>query len=378
MKNLMQNLLYKFNLEKPGKKQLLSVLKNGVSYLYNFLNSSNEELSMPSIDFIKTLFEAYESKLSHQTSGETTKINEVVYLQKKSNENFKLLLEKEVGKRKLKNLIKLRVLTNQLVKINYENPNIHEIRENWKIREFNFFGLLLRVSKDFLTPSYNVILHIPGGGFFSQSSSSHLDYLSNWAKVTNTVIISLDYKLSADNQYPLLLDECISAYEIIVGQTVKLFGKYFLKKDFNINKLLIYCDSVGALVAFDIIKNAVRNKIRLPDEVIFVYPCVNLLSENLTLKSMDPFSILGCDENIHDEFMEMPFYCKLAEFFNKDDVCPLDDRLNCFLTDPNLISNFPPFLIVSSGNEPIRQECEKLAEFLKYFYLIFLGHMVAL
>jgi hypothetical protein len=226
----MQNLLYKFNFEKPGKKQILSVLKSGVSYLYNFLNSNNEEVIMPSIDFIKTLFEAYESKLSNQPSRETTKTNEIFYLHKKSFDNFKLLSEKDIVKRKLKNFIKLRILTNQVVKINYENPNFHEIRENWKLKEYNFFGLLLRVSKEFLTPSYNVILHIPGGGFFSQSSSSHLDYLSNWAKVTDTVIISLDYKLTSDNRYPNFFDDCISAYEIIVSQSAKLFGIYFLKK----------------------------------------------------------------------------------------------------------------------------------------------------
>jgi hypothetical protein len=128
---------------------------------------------------------------------------------------------------------------------------------------------------------------------------------------------------------------------------------------------MIYCDSLGALVTLDIIKNAIKNNIRLPDEVIFVYPCVNLLSEDLSLNSIDPFSVLGIDENIHDELHEMPFYCKLSEFFNKDEVSRNDDRLNFFFTDTKLVRNFPVSFIISSGNEPIREECAKLVEFLK-------------
>jgi hypothetical protein len=150
-----------------------------------FTNNDSEELldTMPNINLIKVLFEAFESKLLSlpvSTQMETTKTNEVVFLPKKNFENFRLLSEKDGLRRNngVKNLMKVRLVTNQLVKINYEYQNLFEKKKEEKFREVNFFGLLLRVSKDFLTPSFNVILHIPGGGFFSQSSESHLDYLS--------------------------------------------------------------------------------------------------------------------------------------------------------------------------------------------------------
>ena len=38
----------------------------------------------------------------------------------------------------------------------------------------------------------------------------------------------MDYKLSTENKYPILLDECIKAYELIVNYSVKLFGKNYL------------------------------------------------------------------------------------------------------------------------------------------------------
>jgi hypothetical protein len=58
-----------------------------------------------------------------------------------------------------------------------ENENQNKFKDKFKDKDINFFGLLLKVSKDFLTPSYNLIITINGGGCFSQSSESHLIYL---------------------------------------------------------------------------------------------------------------------------------------------------------------------------------------------------------
>ena len=77
------------------------------------------------------------------------------------------------------NIMKIRILTNQLIKVNYDIQNlvIHKQFEESNTKEINFFGLLLKVSKEFLIPSYNLIFHVNGGGFLSQSSESHLSYL---------------------------------------------------------------------------------------------------------------------------------------------------------------------------------------------------------
>lgn len=206
---------------------------------------------MPDTKVIKMMFEALENKLgigvntninsNNSEDLQRIKTNEIIYFFPKKNlENFKLLNEKEGQKRIQngsmasgssnpgKNLIRIRILTNQAIKINYDHQNLLATKTVQKfpnMKEINFFGLLLRVSKDFLTPSYNVIFHIPGGGFFSQSSESHLAYLTHWARKTDSVIISLDYKLSNDNKYPIILDECVKAYEILVTYSAKLFSK---------------------------------------------------------------------------------------------------------------------------------------------------------
>lgn len=42
-----------------------------------------------------------------------------------------------------------------------------------------------------------------------------------------------------------------------------------------------------------------------------------------------------------------------------------DDRLNFFLTDNKIVSKFPSSFILSPTNEPVQEDCLKLAEFFK-------------
>ena len=102
----------------------------------------------------------------------------------KNLEKFRLLNEKEGIKKIIVlgncNIMKIRILTNQLIKVNHEIQNflIQKQFEESNMKEINFFGLLLKVSKEFLIPSYNLIFRVNGGGFLSQSSESHLSYLN--------------------------------------------------------------------------------------------------------------------------------------------------------------------------------------------------------
>ena len=140
---------------------------------------------------------------------ENLKFNEILYFelnekeQENSMNNFKFVNNKEI-KKAFKNqnsylIKKIRVLSNQNLLINAEhksninenevlntftnnindqnNSNINNTKIKDKEKEINFFGLLLKASKEFLTPSYNVIIHLNGGGCFSQTSESHLIYL---------------------------------------------------------------------------------------------------------------------------------------------------------------------------------------------------------
>lgn len=185
---MLQKIYLQIKIEKFDGKGLISSLKNGFKSFSNIVKHSidkNQFNFNPDINIIKLIFEAIENKLIPTPlpdGRDRCKFNEILYYSLKNLDNFKIYNEKEGLKKSQtikNNFVKIRILTNQIIKINYEHQNLYEkpIKKN-KMKEINFFGLLLKVSKEFLTPSYNVIIHLNGGGFYSQSSESHLNYLS--------------------------------------------------------------------------------------------------------------------------------------------------------------------------------------------------------
>ena len=70
----------------------------------------------------------------------------------------------------------------------------------------------LTCSCKFSAPSDLLIFHVHGGGFISQTSKSHLDYLHQWSTKLNIPIISVDYSLAPEAPYPRALEEVFYAY----------------------------------------------------------------------------------------------------------------------------------------------------------------------
>ena len=85
-----------------------------------------------------------------------------------------------------------------------------------------------------------------------------------------TVIFSLDYRLAPENKFPNLIDENIRAYEKIVSNCKTLFG-------FKIRKLILSGDSGGGLMCLNIVKHAIKNKLKVPDGLVLLYPCIILI-----------------------------------------------------------------------------------------------------
>ena len=57
-----------------------------------------------------------------------------------------------------------------------------------------------------------VIFHVHGGGFISQTSKSHLDYLHQWSKQLSVPILTVDYSLAPEAAYPRALEEVFYCY----------------------------------------------------------------------------------------------------------------------------------------------------------------------
>lgn len=122
---------------------------------------------------------------------------------------------------------------------------------------------------------------------------------------------------------------------------------------------MIYSDSVGSLITLDIIKHAIKNNLKSPDSTVLVFPCPNIATQEM---SDFKDSLVEFEDN-----SEISLQIKLQELLleNKDEYLKSDDRLNFFLSDDTVVSSFPPILLISSANDPIRHDCVKLHNFFK-------------
>ena len=57
-----------------------------------------------------------------------------------------------------------------------------------------------------------IMFHVHGGGFISQTSESHLEYLLEWSSRLKIPILSIDYSLAPEAPYPRAVEEVLYCY----------------------------------------------------------------------------------------------------------------------------------------------------------------------
>ncbi|CRL05668.1 CLUMA_CG018701, isoform A [Clunio marinus] len=145
-----------------------------------------------------------------------------------------------------------------------------------------------RKSEGILPKSKALIVHIHGGGFVSQSSKSHLVYLSEWADQLNVPILSLDYSLAPQSPYPKALNE------VFYGYCWALKNRELLGS--TCETVILAGDSAGANLALATSLKCIDLKVRKPDGIFIAY-CPILVAFNPSpsrlLCLMDPLLPFG-------------------------------------------------------------------------------------
>jgi len=110
-----------------------------------------------------------------------------------------------------------------------------------------------------------VVIHFHGGGFVAMSTRSHQIYLRKWARHTNTVIFSVDYRLAPEFKYPNGLDDAWQAYYWLITEGEKQLGV-------KMNNVIVAGDSAGGNLAMSVTLRAIRTHFRVPDGLLLAYP----------------------------------------------------------------------------------------------------------
>lgn len=133
-----------------------------------------------------------------------------------------------------------------------------------------------------------LLIHFHGGGFVSQTSKSHENYLRNFSKELGVPILSVDYSLAPEAPYPRALEECFYAYCWAL-KNCHLLGS-------TAERVCLAGDSAGGNLCITVSMKALSSGIRAPDGIMAAYPAVLLttdVSPSRLLTLIDPLLPLG-------------------------------------------------------------------------------------
>jgi hormone-sensitive lipase len=163
----------------------------------------------------------------------------------------------------------------------------------------------------------------------------------------------VEYNKAPESKIEKIIEECIEAFQLLILNLEALFH-------IKLKRLIISGDSAGGFISLNITNYLIKNRLRIPDAVILIYPCTRLY-----FREMCPSNFLA----LTDYVIDSPFLSHLIQitldinsYYKREyNFC---DNHNFFLTEDAVVGNYPPTYIMVGSNDPIRDECYRLADFL--------------
>lgn len=196
----------------------------------------------------------------------------------------------------------------------------------------------------------HVLIFFHGGGWVTGNIDSYTNVCANMANETNSLVISIDYRLAPENPYPAGVEDCYYAAKEIFSNLNKL---KFKEKD-----ITLIGDSAGGNLAAVVSLMARDHGDFLPLRQILIYPATYYdHSEN------SPYTSIR--ENGKDYFLTSRRIQDYMDLYAPN----IEDRLSPYVS-PILskdLSNQPKTLIITAKYDPLRDEGEAYGNKLKEF-----------
>ena len=191
-----------------------------------------------------------------------------------------------------------------------------------------------------------IMIHMHGGGFISQSSSSHQVYLRTWAKEHKIPIFSIEYRLSPQTQFPFLFNDCIRSYLWIL-----IFIESVLKCE--VKKIIVSGDSAGGNLAVSLTTWCIENMVRKPDLIHIYYPAISL--DRFDFSPSFLFSV-------EDYFLNSSILRGSIEMYVPSSI---DPGTNYYVSPGKIpdevLNHFPPLELFLCERDPLRDDALRFA-----------------
>jgi len=135
------------------------------------------------------------------------------------------------------------------------------------------------------TRDQGVLLYLHGGAYFYGSAETHRRLVSKLAEDNKLTGYSIDYRLAPEHSFPAAIDDCLTAYQALLGRGVK--------------DITIVGDSAGGGLALALLHRILAKGLTPPRAVIAFSPLTDQtmqslsLSENAQSEVMLPTECMG-------------------------------------------------------------------------------------
>ncbi|KAH9259241.1 hypothetical protein BASA81_002284 [Batrachochytrium salamandrivorans] len=260
-----------------------------------------------------------------------------------------------------------RVIANHSL-VKYPSTTSIDKALRWRPRALNnLFSPSRPLLSDFPTPTIGVasaageeppsgknvlLVHFHGGGFIALSSFSHENYTRVWARdMPGVTVVSVDYRLAPDFKFPYAFNDAYRAYRHVVETCEESFG-------FVPRKVLVAGDSAGGNLACAVCVQAIKDKFRVPDGVLLIYPVVDMQ------RTFSP-SLL---KSVNDRIVPFVFLeCCMSAYLGDEEEAKLvtrDTRCSPALAEDEVLCKMPPTRIVVGDCDPLMDQSIRFAHHL--------------
>lgn len=197
-------------------------------------------------------------------------------------------------------------------------------------------------------PKSHIILYLHGGGFVSESLETYNRVCNNLSRQTQSIVISVDYRLAPEYKFPTGLMDCYTVVKSLYSGEI-LTG-------IDTNKVVLMGDSAGGNFAAALSLMTRDNREYLIKRQILLYPCTdNDYRENsiyISVRENGNDYLLTRDDLIH----YMDLYMRSEK-----------DKENGYFSPMKAedVSNQPKTLMITAEFDPLRDEGEAYAKRLK-------------
>ncbi len=141
-----------------------------------------------------------------------------------------------------------------------------------------------------------MMVYFHGGGYIFGSVDSFDQYLLEFVKQLNMIVVSVDYKMAPQHAYPIPTNECFAVTKYIISNPLEF--------NVDITRLVLAGDSADGNAVAVLLQRLLDEKLPLPKLQVLIYPWVQLY--NVMLPSMIEYSkksIIGATMTIEKLFL---------------------------------------------------------------------------